>query len=101
METVTTIRSPILPGCARRITAVAELSRERVTEYLEALGLDTLRAQRAAADRRIAWTDEAIGACLHDVDTSGDHGIRNPALALWKTYLQHGRLPPLPKPKTP
>jgi hypothetical protein len=60
---------------------------------LEQLGLATLYAQRAAADSRIAWTEDALKACGHDVKTST---MRKPERALWSTYLQHGQLPPLP-----
>ena len=65
-----------------------------VIATLEALGMATLYTQRAAADTRIEWTDAALEACAHDIDTST---MRKPANALWSTYLSKGQLPPLPR----
>lgn len=71
-----------------------ELPAAIVIAALGELGLAPLYAERAAGDKRIAWTAAALEACTHDIDTST---MRKPANALWSTYLQHGQLPALPR----
>jgi hypothetical protein len=72
------------------------LAPEVVVEFLIGIGLLPLSAQRAAADARLIWTEDAIVACLHDIDNSG---MKSPPAALWTNYLLRGQLPPLPKVK--
>jgi len=74
------------------------VDRDEVIALLLDIGLVPVSAQRAADDPRIAWTPQAIVACLYDIEHSP---ARNKAAALWSTYLLHGRLPPLPKVKPP
>lgn len=70
------------------------LSPAVVTAALVELGLGLPYATRAAADERIVWTESALAACAHDVDTSG---LKKPERALWTEYLQYGKLPALPR----
>ena len=72
------------------------IARDDVIDVLTGLGLLPVSAQRAADDPRIVWTEEAILACIHDVENSR---TGSPAGALWMSYLLHGRLPVLPKVK--
>jgi hypothetical protein len=77
-----------------RVAAMADdLSVAVVTAALQQFGLAPLYAQKAAGDSRIQWTEDALAACQHDIETST---MRKPANALWSTYLQHGQIPPLP-----
>lgn len=69
---------------------------DEVVELLAEIGLTALQAQAAAINPRIRWTDDAIDACLRDVDHST---MRKPAAALWSSFLSKGILPALPTPK--
>ena len=70
------------------------LAQPLVVAALIQMGLLPIFAQRAAVDRRIVWTEDALLACQHDLDSSN---MSKPASALWSTYLKHGMLPQLPK----
>jgi hypothetical protein len=68
------------------------LDRDDVCALLIELGLFPVSARAAADNERITWTDDAVVACMADVERTGSAG------ALWTRYLLSGHLPPMPKP---
>lgn len=73
---------------------MSEPSRAEVIETLISLDVDRVRAESAADDPRLAWTDDALAACIDDVVTSPSRKINHPGLALWSRYLSKGAFPP-------
>jgi len=71
----------------------SRLDPDDVMDMLCDLGLWPISARKAAYDQRIAWTQEAIVACMYDIEHSKSED--KPA-GLWSTYLLHGRLPVMP-----